>query len=55
MNANDDGNAQWLKQPQYCIDVVNLGGSNTALFLFFMSKKTLAHTNAFINLFILDF
>lgn len=39
MNANDDGNAQWLKQPQYCIDVVDLGGSNTALFLFFISKK----------------
>ena len=33
MNANDDGNAQWLKQPQYCIDVVDLGGLNTALFL----------------------
>jgi len=54
MNANDDGNAQWLKQPQYCIDVVDLGGSNTALFISHI-KKTLAHTNAFINLFILDF
>ena len=39
MNANDDGNAQWLKQPQYCIDVVDLGGLNTALFLSSISKK----------------
>ncbi len=54
MNANDDGNAQWLKQPQYCIDVVDLGGLNTALF-YFSYQKTLAHTNAFINLFILRF
>ena len=38
MNANDDGNAQWLKQPQYCIDVVDLGGSNTALFYFSRQK-----------------
>lgn len=39
MNANDDGNAQWLKQPQYCIDVVDLGGSNTALFYFSYQKN----------------
>lgn len=39
MNANDDGNAQWLKQPQYCIDVVDLGGLNTALFIFHIKKR----------------
>ena len=39
MNANDDGNAQWLKQPQYCIDVVDLGRFKYRSFLFFITKN----------------